>query len=352
MTIFDRIVTLGHEQVALCSDPSCGYRGIIAIHSTALGPAVGGTRWWRYATDEDALVDALRLSRGMSFKNALAGLPLGGGKSVILGGDGPVDRAEILRAHGRAIDKYRGTYITAEDVGTSPADMEFIAETTAWVAGRAGTSGDPSPHTARGVFRAMQAAALMTWETDRLNGRTVALQGCGNVGYHLAKQLHAAGARIVASDIDPERVGRVVSEFGAVAAPIEAIHAVAADVFAPCALGAGLNDRTIPELKAAIVCGGANNQLAEPRHGQVVADRAILYIPDYVANAGGVTYGGSIEVLKLSQAETLKRVDAIYDTTLMVLDRARELGVPPSDGADQLAMERIAKARATAAAAG
>ncbi len=341
MSVFEQLGHLGHEQVTLCSDPASGYRGIIAIHSTALGPAVGGTRWWVYPSDEAAITDALRLSRGMSFKNALADLPLGGGKSVILGGPAATDRRAVLRAHGRFIDRFHGLYVTAEDVGTSPADMEFIAETTAHVAGRAGTSGDPSPHTARGVFRAMQAGANAKWGSDDLAGKTVALQGCGNVGYHLAVQLHQAGAKLIVSDVDHAKVARVVKEFGATEAPVATIHAVRADIFAPCALGAILNDDTIPDLKVGLVCGGANNQLLEPRHGAELAAKNILYIPDYVANAGGVLFGGSIEVLKLSRPATLLRIDAIYDTTLRVLDRASKDHIPPSDAADRLAHEKI-----------
>ncbi len=341
MNLFDTLDAMGHEQVVLGVDPAVGYRGIVAVHSTVLGTAVGGTRWWTYPSDEAALTDALRLSRGMSFKNALANLPLGGGKSVIMGRPGPVDRAAVLRAHGRLVERLGGIYITAEDVGTSPADMEFIAETTRFVAGRAGTSGDPSPHTARGVFRAMQGAAMFRWGSDRLAGKTVALQGCGNVGFHLAKQLADAGARIVASDLDPARIARVVAEFGATEAPTDRIHAIEADIFAPCALGAIFDDRSIPELRVALVVGGANNQLLEPRHGLLLELRGVLYVPDYVANAGGVSYGGAIEVVKVSKQEALERVDAIYDTTLMVLERAKAEGIPPSDAADRLAEERI-----------
>lgn len=341
MSNFQDLVSFGHEQLVLCSDPSCGYRGIIAVHSTALGPAVGGTRWWTYSNDEAAITDALRLSRGMSFKNALARLPMGGGKSVILGSPQAVDRAAILRAHGRFVDRLGGVYITAEDVGTSPADMELIAESTKFVAGRTGGSGDPSPHTARGVFRAIQAAAKFRWGSDDLTGKRVAIQGLGNVGFNLAKQLVAAGAKLQVSDIDPARVKRAVAECGAVEVPADRIHAAAADIFAPCALGAIFDDRSIPELKIEVIAGGANNQLLEPRHGTMLMERGILYVPDYVSNAGGVSYGGAIEVVKVPKDEALRRVDAIYDTTLMVLERARAEKIPPSDAADRIAEERI-----------
>lgn len=345
MISFPALVEGGHELVALGSDPATGYRGIIAIHSTALGPAVGGTRWWRYQTEDAAVVDALRLSRGMSYKNALAGLPLGGGKAVILAPEGPHDRAALLRAHGRFIDTLGGRYVTGEDVGTTPADMERIAETTAYVAGREGGSGDPSPNTARGVLRAMQAAASFRWGTDDLRGRSVAVQGIGNVGLHLVRLLVEAGARVTVSDIDPSRVERAVREYGATSESPDRIHSARADIFAPCALGGGLHDRTIPEITAEMVVGAANNQLLEPRHGHALAERGILYLPDYVANAGGVCYGGSVEVLGMSPEAARARVDAIYDTALRVLERAQADGVPPFVAADRLAEELIAAAR-------
>ena len=345
--IFSALEAGGHEQVVFSSDPSCGYRGIIAIHSTALGPAVGGTRWWRYQREEDALFDVLRLSRGMSYKNALAGLALGGGKGVILAptSAAAADRRAILRAHGRFIERFQGLFRTGEDVGTSPADMEVIAETTRWVGGRTSGTGDPSPYTGRGVFRAMQAAAQQRWGSDALDGRTVALQGCGNVGYQLARQLSRAGARLVVSDLDPARAERVVREFGATEAPADRIHAVEADGFAPCALGGVLNDQTVPALRVALVVGGANNQLLEPRHGDELHRRGILYVPDYVANAGGVSYGGAVELLGVDPERARARVEAIYDTTVEVLRRAAAEGVPPSRVADRMAEERIRAAK-------
>lgn len=342
--LFEELSRGGHELVALHADPAVGYRGIIAIHSTALGPAVGGTRWWRYDTEEAAVVDALRLARGMSYKNALAGLPLGGGKAVILAPEGPHDRADVLRAHGRFVSRFEGRYLTAEDVGTSLADMEFIAETTPFVAGRASTSGDPSPHTARGVFRAMQAAARFRWGSDDLAGRRVAIQGVGNVGLALARQLRQAGADVLVSDIDPARVRRAAEELGVAAAAPDLVHAADVDIFAPSALGGVLNDATIPHLRAALVVGAANNQLLEPRHGAALAARHILYVPDYVANAGGVCYGGAIEVAKVPPEEASRRVEAIYDTTLAVLEEAKQAGIPPSDAADRLAERRLGRA--------
>src|SRR5438105_9983440 len=215
MELFDKLVEMGHEELAIGSDPKSGYRGIVAIHSTRLGPALGGTRFWNYASDDEAIVDALRLARGMTYKNAVAGLNLGGGKSVIIGNNKTAEREMIFRAHGRFVESLGGRYITAEDVGTSTADMDYVHMETEYVSGLAGRSGDPSPVTAHGVFRAIQASAKERWGSDDLSNKTVAIQGCGHVGYYLAKELQEAGAKLIATDIDPERVKRVVNEFGA-----------------------------------------------------------------------------------------------------------------------------------------
>jgi len=234
--LFDRIAEMGHEQLVLNSEPSAGYRGIIAIHSTTLGPALGGTRFWSYAADEEAIIDALRLARGMTYKNAVAGLNLGGGKSVIIGDNRTKNREMIFRAHGRFVESLGGRYVTAEDVGTSTSDMDFVHMETDNVAGLAGRSGDPSPVTAHGVFRAIQACASFRWGSDSLEGKTVAIQGCGHVGYYLAKELRDAGAKLVVTDIDAERVQRAVKELGAKAVEPGEIYSVKADIFAPCAL--------------------------------------------------------------------------------------------------------------------
>src|ERR1051326_3542831 len=242
MKLFDTIAEMGHEQLVLCQDSASGYRGIVAIHSTVLGPALGGTRFWRYASDEEAIVDALRLARGMTYKNAVAGLNLGGGKSVIIGDNKTADRELIFRAHGRFVESLGGRYITAEDVGTSTADMDYVHMETDYVSGLAGRSGDPSPVTAHGVFRAIQASAKERWGSDDLSNKMVAVQGCGHVGYYLAKELHEAGAKLTVSDIDADRVKRVTSEFNARAVASEEIYGAPADIFAPCALGAIVND--------------------------------------------------------------------------------------------------------------
>jgi leucine dehydrogenase len=340
MKIFDTIASMGHEQLVLCQDSASGYRGIVAVHSTVLGPALGGTRFWNYASDEEAIVDALRLARGMTYKNAVAGLNLGGGKSVIIGDNKTHDREMIFRAHGRFVESLGGRYITAEDVGTSTADMDYVHMETDYVSGLAGRSGDPSPVTAHGVFRAIQASAKERWSSDDLTTRVVAVQGCGHVGYYLAKELHEAGAKLVVSDIDVDRVKRVVGEFGARAVPSDDIYGVQADIFAPCALGAIINDKTIPQLKVEIVAGAANNQLLEERHGDDLEKRNVLYAPDYVANAGGVINVYS-ELAGWTPARSFRKADEIYDTVLRVFAIAKSEGIPTYLAADRLAEQRI-----------
>src|SRR5687768_2850889 len=340
MQIFETMAGMGHEQLVMCHDPAAKYRGIIAIHSTILGPALGGTRFWSYASDEEAVVDALRLARGMTYKNAVAGLNLGGGKSVIIGDNKTTDRELIFRAHGRFCESLGGRYITAEDVGTSTADMDYVHMETKNVSGLAGRSGDPSPVTAHGVFRAIQASAKERWGKDDLANRTITVQGCGHVGYFLAKELHEAGAKLVVTDIDADRVKRVVTEFGARAVAPEEIYGVAADVFAPCALGAIINDKTIPQLKVEVVAGAANNVLHEERHGDALEKKGILYAPDYVANAGGVINVYS-ELAGWTSARAFRKADEIYDTVLKVFSIAKQDKVPTYVAADRLAEQRI-----------
>jgi leucine dehydrogenase len=327
-----------YERVASCVDGD--YRGFVAIHSTKLGPAVGGTRFWKYENDEAAVQDLLRLARGMTYKNALAGIPFGGGKSIVLRSGSEIDRERIFRAHGRFVDTFGGQYITAEDVGTSPADMEFVRRETNHVAGLLGKSGDPSPVTGRGVFRALQAAAKHRWGSDDVSGRTVALQGCGNVGYWLASNLHQAGARLIASEVDPTKVERVIKEFGALAVAPEEIYATDADIFAPCALGGIINDDTIPQLKVEIVVGGANNQLLEARHGDELARLGILYAPDYAANSGGMI-SGCRELLGWEATKSAAKVEEIYDTLLGIFRMAEAEGIPTYRAADRLAEQRL-----------
>ena len=339
MEITEKVVST-HEQVLIGREAASGYHGIIAIHSTALGPAVGGTRFWHYETEADALTDALRLSHGMTYKNALAGLPLGGGKSIIIGDNKRPDRDGLLRAHGRFVETLKGRYITAEDVGTSPADMEIVRLETQHVAGLLGRSGDPSPFTARGVFRAIQASTRFLRDTDNLSEVTVALQGCGHVGYNLAKLLHEAGAKLIVSDVNENSVSRAVDEFAAKRVETSEIFGVDANVFAPCALGGVLNDQTIPELKVQIVAGAANNQLLEERHGTMLRERNILYAPDYVANAGGIL-NGCVELLGWQAEHALNKVDEIYDTVLRIFESAKAEGITTNKAADRLAEERL-----------
>jgi leucine dehydrogenase len=277
----------------------------------------------------------------MTYKNAVAGLNLGGGKSVIIGDNKTADREMIFRAHGRFVESLGGRYITAEDVGTSTADMDFVHMETKNVSGLAGRSGDPSPVTAHGVFRSIQAAAKERWGSDDLGTRTVTVQGCGHVGYYLAKELHAAGAKLVVTDIDAERVKQVVHEFGARAVGPDEIYGVQADIFAPCALGAIINDRTIPQLKVEIVAGAANNVLLEPdKHGVALEGRGILYTPDYVANAGGVINVYS-ELAGWDSARAFRKADEIYDTILKVFAIAKDEKIPSYVAADRLAEQRI-----------
>ncbi len=339
--IFAQMKTMGHEQVLLSNDPSCGYLGIVAIHDTTLGPALGGTRFWQYESTDEAIIDALRLSRGMTYKSAVAGINLGGGKSVIIGDNHRPDREALFRAHGRFIETLGGRYITAEDIGTSPADMEYIKLETDHVAGLLGLSGDPSPVTAYGVYVGMKAAARVCWGKDDLSGKTVAVQGCGKVASHLAQHLHEEGARLIVTDIDAEKVKRVVEATGARAVDPEEIYDQDADVYAPCALGATVNDDTLPRLKVDIIAGGANNQLGEDRHGDLLEKRGILYAPDYVINGGGVinVYG---ELHRWPVERAKKKAGEIYETLLRIFEIAKREKIPTYRAADRLAEQRIA----------
>lgn len=291
MEIFKYLEKYDYEQVVICQDKESGLKAIIAIHDTTLGPALGGTRMWTYESEEAAIEDALRLAKGMTYKNAAAGLNLGGGKTVIIG-DPKKDKNEALfRAFGRYIQGLNGRYITAEDVGTTVADMDLIHEETDYVTGISpafGSSGNPSPVTAYGVYVGMKAAAKAAFGTDSLEGKTIAVQGVGNVAYHLCKHLHEEGAKLIVTDINKEAVQRAVDDFGAEAVGINDIYGVECDIYAPCALGATVNDDTIPQLKAKVIAGSANNQLKEERHGDQIHEMGIVYAPDYVINAGGV----------------------------------------------------------------
>jgi leucine dehydrogenase len=340
MDMFADIQSMGHEQVVLCHDASCGYLGVVAIHDTTLGPALGGTRFWNYKSTDEAITDALRLARGMTYKSAVAGLALGGGKSVIVGDNKRRDHEALFRAHGRFIETLGGRYITAEDVGTSPDDMELVRLETDHVAGLMGHSGDPSPVTSYGVYKGMKAAAKFRWGSDSLEGKTIAVQGAGKVAYYLCQHLKEEGASIIVTDIDAEKVKRVVKEMGAKAVAPDEIYDQKADVYAPCALGATVNDETLKRLKVEVIAGGANNQLAEERHGDELERKGITYAPDYVINGGGViNVYGELHGWTMQQAK--KKAGEIYDTIHRVLEMAKQEGIPSYQAADRVAEQRI-----------
>ncbi len=344
MSVFELLSEKGHEQVVFWSEPELGYRGIIAIHDSTLGPALGGTRFWNYATDHEALVDVLRLSHGMTYKAAVAGVNLGGGKSVIIGDNRIRDREMIFRAHGRAVESLGGRYITAEDVGTSVDDMEFVRMETDAVVGVLGGSGDPSPVTAFGTYQGIRACAQRRYGLASLSGRHVTVQGLGNVGRNLCGFLAEEGARLTVTDIDGDRVQAAVRDFGAQAVAPDDIYGVEADIFAPCALGSVINDDTLKVLKVQIVAGAANNQLARAAHGQILHERGILYAPDYVINAGGLinVYG---ELHDWTADRSKRKAQEIFTTLLRIFEMAEEEGVPTGQAADRLAEERIRRIR-------
>lgn len=334
-----------HECVLRISDPETGLLGFIAIHSTELGPAAGGLRMRPYTSEADALEDVMRLSRGMTFKNAAADLPLGGGKAVILGDPKTAKTTDLLRAFGRAIDSLGGRYWTAEDMGMTPADMAVLAGATPYVAGRADgahASGDPSPITARGIFQAIRTTARHRFGSPVLTGRRVAVQGLGNVGWHLCKALKAAGAELTVADIDMDRARWAASCIGAEVAGPQDILTVAADILAPCAIGGVLNADTIPTLRVAAVSGGANNQLATDGDVDALHARGILYAPDYVVNAGGIV-NVATEILGIIHrdrfvAEKLAALDTTLDT---ILTRAARQDISPHRVADAAVAARM-----------
>ncbi|MCF8480314.1 MAG: amino acid dehydrogenase [Rhodospirillum sp.] len=349
MTVFSNPHFDGHERVVFAHDAASGLRAIIAIHDTALGPAVGGCRMWPYASDEAALADVLRLSRGMSYKNALADLPLGGGKSVIIG-DPRTDKTEaLLRAFGRAVDGLGGRYRTAEDVGTSVVDMDIIGQETRYALGRSegrAAIGDPSPYTARGGLAAIKAAVHHKLGRRDLAGLRVAIQGVGHVGAHLARLLKAEGVELVIADVNADQVRAVAEETGAAPVEVDRILSLAADVVAPCALGAVLDDQAIATLNTPIVAGLANNQLAEARHGVLLHARGILYAPDYVANAGGIIAVAAENAGLTNLDQVIAKVEAIEGTLATLFHRADSEGRPTAEVADTMARDRLARAHA------
>ncbi len=332
-----------HEEVVFCHDPSVGLKAIIAIHNTSLGPALGGTRMWNYKNEEEALVDVLRLSKGMTYKAAAAGLNLGGGKAVIIG-DSKTQKTEgLFRAFGQFVNSLNGKYITAEDVGTSVNDMEYIFMETPFVTGIPkdfGGSGDPSPYTAHGVLMGIKASAKFQLGTDSLKGMRVAVQGLGNVGTHLVKHLVEEGAKVIVSDIDSDKVKRHVDQYKVESCSTEEILFKECDILAPCALGAIINDSTIQKLKTKVIAGGANNVLAEPRHGNQLRELGILYAPDYVINAGGLM-NVFVELEGYSPERAFDKTRKVYDNCLKVFEIAKRDNVGTHVAADRMAEERI-----------
>ncbi|MFD5429101.1 Leu/Phe/Val dehydrogenase [Streptomyces sp. NPDC127084] len=340
----------GHEQVVLCQDRASGLKAVIAIHSTALGPALGGTRFYPYASEDDAVADALNLSRGMSYKNAMAGLDHGGGKAVIIGDPERIKSEELLLAYGRFVASLGGRYVTACDVGTYVADMDIVARTNKWTTGRSpenGGAGDSSVLTAYGVFQGMRASAQHQWGDPTLRGRKVGVAGVGKVGHYLVGHLVQDGADVVVTDVRDESLRRITEMFPQVTVAKDTaalIRTEGLDIYAPCALGGALDDETVPALTAKVVCGAANNQLAHPGVEKDLADRHILYAPDYVVNAGGVIqvadelHGFDFDRCKAKAAK-------IFDTTLAIFARAKDDGIPPAAAADRIAEQRMADAR-------
>ncbi|MDG1707786.1 MAG: Glu/Leu/Phe/Val dehydrogenase dimerization domain-containing protein [Emcibacteraceae bacterium] len=339
----------GHEQLAYFDDKETGLKAFIAVHDTTLGPGAGGCRMWPYENEMDALNDALRLSRGMSYKNAMAGLPLGGGKAVIIANSKTDKSEELFKAFGRCVEKMGGKYITAEDVGMTTEDMMIIASETSHIAGLPTgdhASGDPSPFTARGVYNGIRAAVKYKLGKDSLEGLTVAVQGVGHVGLFLCEHLHNDGAKILVSDIVQEHLDEAVKKYDATVVAPDDILSVKCDVLSPCALGAVLNDETIPNLKTTIVAGGSNNQLANDSHGVRLMDRGVLYAPDYVINAGGIINvsgetSGNYDLKNINE-----KVDNIYGTLIHIFERADKEKRPTNVVADEMAEEILANARA------
>src|SRR5690625_2158518 len=348
MNIFKNMELDDYEQVVFCQDKSSGLKAIIAIHDTTLGPALGGTRMWNYDNDQEALEDVLRLAKGMTYKNAAAGLNLGGGKAVIIG-DPRKDKSEALfRAFGRYVNSLNGRYITAEDVGTTEQDMDYINMETNFVTGTSnGGVGDPSPVTALGIYKGMKAAAKAAYASDSLENKTIAVQGVGHVAYSLCEHLHKEGAKLIVTDINEEAVNRAVNDFGATAVAPNEIYGVDCDIYSPCALGGTINDETLKVLKAKVIAGSANNQLLEGRHGDILHEKGIIYAPDYVINSGGMINVAD-ELVDYNRDRVMNKVANIYDILISVFNISKKDNVPTSVAADRMAeqrMEQLSKSR-------
>lgn len=343
MGLFDQIAGEDYEQIVFNHDKSSGLKAIIAIHSTALGPSLGGTRFYPFESEEAALTDVLRLSKGMTYKAAAAGLDLGGGKAVIIGDPRRDKSEELFRAYGRFIDSLGGRYITAEDVGTAREDMDLVRRETRWVTGVSqvyGGSGDPSPVTAFGVFQGLRAVGMELWNTADLSGKKFVVQGVGKVGHALVKLLVEAGADVEIADIDLDNLGRAVSDFSVATTDLATVHTRPCDVFVPCALGGILNDETIPQLNCRAVAGAANNQLLSPEHAKLMDDAGILYAPDFIINAGGVINVAD-ELRGYDPARALAQVEGIFHTLRNVFSMAKLEKITTAAAANRLAEERI-----------
>lgn len=343
MGVFEAIASDTHEEVLFGHDPVSGLQAIIAIHSTALGPALGGTRFFPYQSEDEALRDVLRLAKGMSYKSAAAGLDLGGGKAVIIGDPAQIKTERLLRSFGRVIDSLGGRYVTAEDVGTTTADMITIGTETRWVTGLPnihGGSGDPSPATARGVMGAMRAVAERLWDSDDLSGRTVAIQGVGKVGASLVERLTKAGAKIIVSDVNQYALDTVAASHGSVVVGVDEIFDVECDLFAPCAMGGAIDSSTVERLRCRAVVGSANNQLETIEQADRLAERGILYAPDFVVNAGGIINIAE-ELHGYDWERAVDAIDHIYDNLTRVLDAAEERSINPNTAAIAVAEDRM-----------
>jgi leucine dehydrogenase len=339
--VVERMSQFNHEQLLFCNDNATGLKAIIAVHNTTLGPALGGTRMWQYNNELEALNDVLRLSRGMTYKNSISGLNLGGGKAVIIGDSKTQKNEALFRRFGKFVESLAGKYITAEDVGISTEDMVWVNMETNNVVGLPGKSGDPSPVTAYGVYMGMKAAAKVQFGTDSLAGRKIAVQGVGHVGEYLVENLAKEGAEIYITDIHEDTLKRVSSKYNAKVVGLDEIYDVDSDIYAPCALGATVNDDTLGRLKCSIIAGAANNQLAnENIHGEAVKSRGMIYVPDFMLNAGGVI-NCYAEVKGLSAEWAMSKAEDIYNTTLNILNRAHSDDLATYKIANQMAEERI-----------
>lgn len=341
VSVIDKMTAMGHEQVLFCQDKETGLKAIIAIHNSVLGPALGGTRMWNYATEEEALIDVLRLSRGMTYKASISGLNLGGGKAVIIGDSRKQKSEALFRRFGKFVNSLNGKYITAEDVGINPKDMGYVAMETPHVSGLPGKSGDPSPVTAFGVYMGMKAAAKFQNGSDSLAGKKVVVQGVGHVGEYLVELLHKEGAEIFISDIHEDTLKRIAEQYKAKVLGVDEVYDAPMDIYAPCALGATVNDNTLGRLKCSIIAGAANNQLAdEKKHGEQVKEMGIVYAPDYLINAGGLMNVYS-EVRHISREQTMTMAEGIYESTLDVLNKAAAENIPAYLAANRIAEERL-----------